>query len=122
MDEEFVCEDAADGQEVENGGHEGQDCSEFEDDALGGGEVPCCEPDLETQEQEAGDDGHAQLQAAVLEKHKGQQVCKCDGDHQAQEIYVVGEVDGFLGTCVTYCYSQGAEEKGGYYSAGKCKI
>ena len=122
MDEQLVGEDAPDCKEIEDGCHEGQDSGKFEDDAFLSCEVPGGQPDLESQKQQAGDDGYANLQPSVLEQCQSQEVSQGDGNHQAQEIDIVSEIDGFQSTSVTDGDSKGTEEKGRYYAAGQGKI
>jgi hypothetical protein len=122
LDEELVCEDASDCQEIKDGCHKRQDSRELEDYAFRSRKVPGGEPDLEAQEQQAGYYRNAYLNPTMLEQDKGQEIGQGDGNHQTQEIDIVSEINGFLGAPVTNCHSKRAEEQGRYDAAGQGKI
>ena len=122
MYKEFVGHDAPDGQGVKGGGDQGEDGGELEDHAVRRVEVLGQEPDLEAQEQEAGDHCHADLDASVLEEDQRGEVREGDCDEEAQEIHVVREIDVLSCTSGADCHCQGDEEKGRYDAAGQGKI
>jgi hypothetical protein len=58
----------------------------------------------------------------VLEEDKSKQISQRYGNHKAQEIDVVSEVDGFLSAAVTNCDGKGTEEQSCYYAACQGQI